>query len=697
MGFSFLTPWFLAGLAALAVPILVHLIHKERKDVVSFPSLMFIQRIPYKSVKRNQIRHWLLFLLRCAALLLLIAAFARPLFSRDTAAPPVALDGAREVVILLDRSYSMGYGDRWDRARAAARNAVQGLGPQDRVSVVLFAERAEAVTGAGREATSALAAIDAATLGSGRTRYGPALKLAQGVLEESELPRREVVLITDFQRIGWDGDDDVRLPERTVLTHVDLSQEETSNAAVTSVILQRDFSGDRERIVAGARLTNTGTEARTLDVVLELNGRPMGTKRVALEPNSASTVAFESFALPEGISRGTVRAGTDALPQDNIFHFVLSSGQALGVLIVEQGNAPASRSLYLRRAMAIGDRPPIRAEVKKAGQIGPGDLQGRSLVVLNDVAIPGGAMGRALRDFVNRGGGLLIALGENTAASAFGEGMAELVAGTVGALVDRTGDRGATLAFIDYGHPALELFSAPRSGDFSSARFYRYRTLTPAGTDRVLARFDDGGVALAERAVGEGRVLVWSSTLDSFWSDLAVQPVYLPLVHQLSKYASGFAEARPWVTVGQVVDVAPEAEGASAAARPAAAELVLEPPTGDSRRIGSEESRLVEMSDQGFYQVRRIGARGASDRRIIAVNLDLAESDLARLDPQEMTTAVTRAGTDAASAASVVSLTPAERERRQSLWWFLLAAALIALGAETWMSNRLSRVASPTT
>src|SRR5688500_18500601 len=106
---SFLSPWFLAGLAALAVPILVHLIHKERKEVVEFPSLMFIQRIPYKSAKRNQIRHWLLFLLRCAAIILLIAAFARPLFDREAATPPAALDGAREVVILVDRSYSMGY------------------------------------------------------------------------------------------------------------------------------------------------------------------------------------------------------------------------------------------------------------------------------------------------------------------------------------------------------------------------------------------------------------------------------------------------------------------------------------------------------------------------------------------------------------------------------------------------------------
>ncbi len=690
---SFLTPWFLAGLAALAVPILVHLIHKERKDVITFPSLMFIQRIPYKSVRRNQIRHWALFFLRCAALILLVAAFARPLFDRGNATPTVDVNGAREVVILLDRSYSMGYEDRWDRARASARETVDGLGPQDRATLVVFAERAEAVTSPSADPTAVRAAVGAARLGSGRTRYGPALKLAEGILEESTLPRREVVLITDFQRVGWEGDDDdVRLPDRTTLTHVDLSAEETANTAVTSVILTRDYTGERERVAAAARLTNTGEEERTVDVALELNGRQLERKSVTLRPNGASTVAFEGFALPAGISRGTVRAGDDGLARDNVFHFVLSAGQALTVLVVEQPNAPASRSLYLRRALAIGDRPPVRVEVKKSNAISPADLQGRALVVLNDVAFPGGALGRALRDFVNRGGGVLIALGEAASPNAFGEGTSDLIPGTIGAIVDRTGDRGATLAFLDYAHPAFELFSAPRSGDFSSARFYRYRTLTPQGTDRVLARFDDGGIALAERQVGNGRVLVWASTLDNFWSDLAVQPVYLPLVHQMAKHASGFAEARPWVTVGQVVDVSPEAEGAGAASRGAATELVLEAPSGESRRIAADSSGLLELGEQGFYQVRRIGARPGADRRVIAVNLDLAESDLSAIDPQEMIAAVSRREAGAAADAALLTLTPVERERRQSMWWFLLAAALVALGAETVLSNRLSRV-----
>src|SRR3972149_1127755 len=112
---SFLAPLFLVALGALAIPLVVHLIQRERKQVVEFPSLMFLRRIPYQSVRRRRIRHWPLLLLRLAALALIVAAFARPFFRRaDAAASGTA--GPREVVVLLDQSPSMGYGDRWTRA-----------------------------------------------------------------------------------------------------------------------------------------------------------------------------------------------------------------------------------------------------------------------------------------------------------------------------------------------------------------------------------------------------------------------------------------------------------------------------------------------------------------------------------------------------------------------------------------------------
>src|SRR5207237_6957472 len=122
---------------------------------------------------------------------------------------------------------------------------------------------------------------------------------------------------------------------------------------------------------------------------------------------------------------------------------------------------------------------------------------------------PPGLAGGALKRFVERGGGLLVAVGEHTNWPA---NEADLLPGQLGQVVDRMEGRGATIGFRDYSHPVFEVFKAPRSGDFSAARVMRYRNLQPSPDARVIARFDDGGIAAAERRVGAGRAIVLTTT-----------------------------------------------------------------------------------------------------------------------------------------------------------------------------------------
>ena len=694
MPLGFLAPLFFAALAALAVPILIHLIQKERKEAVVFPSLMFISQVPYKSTHRRRIRNWLLFLMRCAALVLLVGAFARPWVDRElTTGGPLAT--AREVVVLIDRSWSMGWGDHWERAREAARSAIAAIGPEERATVVFFDGGASVANRATGDHLQLEAALDSATVGAGATRYGPALKMAQGVLEESTLPRREVVLISDFQRTGWDGAEGTRMPPGTVITPVAIVDTATANIAITGVTFRREPTGDRERVTATARLTNRGGPAvRGMPLALDLDGREVQTLNVDVGENDAAAVTFQPFTLGDRELRGTVRAAGDRLAVDDRFHFVLAPGQALSVLVIDGGGAQST--LYLERALAIGQAPPFRTEIRRAPQFRVSDLAGRDVVVLNDAPFPTGDAGQRLRAFVETGGGLIVALGPRNTSSSWGAG-AGLVPGTPGSVVDR--DRGASLGSVDYSHAVFELFRAPRSGDLSAPRFFRYRPISVTdSTTAVLARFDDGAVALAGANAGAGRVLVWASTLDSFWTDLPVRPVYLPFVHQLVRYASGYAEPSPWFTAGQVLDVyagrvraeadttAGDAAGAAGAGRATAVA-----PGGARRPI--PESGLLVLSEQGFYQVRDAGGRGDFT---VAVNLDFGESDLSAMDPRELTAAVEPRGEDVRATAAA-QVRPEDRERRQSLWWYLLIAAFLLLAIETALSNRLSRRATAVT
>jgi hypothetical protein len=213
---AFLTPAFFLGLAAIAIPVLVHLIQREKKQVVEFPSLMFVRRIPYQSVRRRRIRHWALLLLRAAAIALIVAAFARP-FMRQGAVAAAAIGGAREIVVLLDNSASMGYGDHWRRAQDAARTVVRGMTANDRATLVLFGKNAEENMRATADRSRLEAAITTAKVSSGATRYGPALKLAESILTRSPIKRREAVLISDFQRSGWSGSEEVRFGDSMTL------------------------------------------------------------------------------------------------------------------------------------------------------------------------------------------------------------------------------------------------------------------------------------------------------------------------------------------------------------------------------------------------------------------------------------------------------------------------------------------------
>ncbi|MBX6362474.1 MAG: BatA domain-containing protein [Gemmatimonadetes bacterium] len=673
MPLAFLAPAFLAGLLALGIPLVLHLIQRERKEAVPFPSLMFLQRIPHKSVRRRRIRDWPLLVLRSLAIVLVVGAFARPFVNRAGVAGPVG-EPAREVVVLLDRSYSMGYGDRWARARAAAARALDGLRSSDRATLVLFDDEATAVVQGSADRARLRAAIDAATVGAGGTRYAPALKLAQSVLEGSRRPRREVVLVSDFQRRGWDGDPSVRLPAGTRLIPVDVGAGAVSDVSVAGVELRREIEAGRERVTVRARIANRGAAAvSALPVTLELDGRPAQEVATSAPANGVASVAFRPVTLGDRPVRGTVRVRRDALTADDAFHFVLAPAEGITVLVVEGAGARPDASLFLRRALGVTDGAPFRLEGAPPRALATSDLSAYRVVVLNDAALPAGEAGRRLRAFVEAGGGLIVALGDRSTDAGW------TLDGGPAPLRDRTEGAGA-IGVVDYAHPVFEVFRPAHSGDFGTARFFRYRELSAPAGARVLARLDDGSPLLVERAIGKGRVLVWGSTLDTYWTDLPLRPVFLPFVHRLVRYASGVQEPAPWTTVGETLD-------AAALERTAAdAGAVVVTPSG--RRIDvSAASPVLRVEEAGFYDVRR-AREPLRAGRPAAANVDPAEADPTRLDPAELAAAVTARGADAPAARADEPPSPAELEKSQASWWYLLVLGFLLLAAETALSNR---------
>lgn len=671
---AFLLPFFLAGLAALAVPVAIHLIQREKNSIIAFPSLMFVRRVPYESVRRRKIRHWALLAMRLAALLLIVAAFARPFFRGGGVAAMAG--GAREVVVLVDRSYSMRYGDRWTRAQAEARKVLDALGPADRASLVFFGTGAEVALHSVDDRTRLAGALAAATPGSEATRLSPALKVAATIVAESTRPRKDVVLISDFQKNAWTPNDEDRLPAGTAFTPVAITDVDTRNLSVAPVAITRSRFENQERVTIASGVTNRGSQpADGVVLSLEVNGRVVETTTLAVAPQASAAAVFAPVTLTPGAMRGVVRLGTDALDADNAYHFLLAPSTPVAVLVA----SPATRGAddtYLRRALAIGQAP--RFDVTTAVIDGLTDeaLARTQVLIVHDAPLNDAATARILR-FAERGGGVLLIA---AARAAWPQHAA--MPGVLADPVDRSRGEAGRLGGLEYGHAIFAPFRAPRSGDFSSVRVYRYRRLAPAEGARVLARYDDGQPALVDRAVGTGHIAVWTTSVDLSWNDVALKPVFLPFVHQLVRTLATFRDRPPSLTVGQVA--APET--AADATRP----RVAVDPSGRPVPLDAARGDAFEVTMPGFYEVRQGGTDGGAPT-LVAANVDLAESDLTSVDPATITAAVTGTGEAGDPGASAATAPRDEvTEQSQRVWWYLLLAGMLLLVGESVVASRMS-------
>ena len=706
-----LAPLFLLGLAAIAAPILIHLRLRQRSRVVRFPSLMFISKAPYRSIRRRRLRDVLLLLMRCIAVALLALAFARPLWQGDAVAGAAA--SSRLVVVLLDNSFSMGFGDRWQQATAAAESTFDELDAADRGALVVYSDEAELHGAPTTDGALLATMVGEVEVGPRATSLLPAIQLARGVLAEAgETGQRELVIVSDFQRSSWTPENVAALPAGVELRLVDVAEQDEAvrNAAVTDVAFDHSRSGDREQVGIAARisyLVNSEPSAAPAETPLRaevdllLDREVVQTRAVELGVDSSTMVNFAPEVLErQRTTRGTVRLRDDALTVDNEFRFVLSPAHEVGVLVIEP-DGDRRRGRYLEEALALGRRPFFRVSRVQASGFGRSMLDGKSVVVVNDAAQQlSASASEAVAGFVRAGGGLLLAVERGLTRTA---GLPREFGVTSEGETDRLSGSAGALAWFETGHPVFDVFAAARSGDFSSASFFRYHRLVAPEGAAAIARFDDGAPALLDlmpvtaedgetSGDGSGRVLVMPTSFDTFWNTLPLQAVFLPFVHRSVEYLAGYSLSRSWYRVGEVAQV--ELPGG-----PGNGEgngYVSVAPSGRESRIDADGGGLLlDVEEPGFYEFREVRADVSTEPLTLASNVPVAESDLSRLDLDEFVSRVRPKSEEGGPAAEAAAQTPEERERRQRLWWFLIAAAALVLAAETLFGNRRRAAAAP--
>lgn len=673
MPLLFLVPAVLAGLAALVIPVLLHLRRRERERPTRFPSLMFLRRVTITTARRRRITDLPLLLVRALVVALAVLAFARPVIRpRPAARPP---GGTRRVVLLLDRSMSMSHRAVWPAAVDSARAVVNGLSAGDRVAVVSFDDEAVVEAPLGTDHAAALAAIGRVRPGSGGTRFGAAVRAAREILvREADVTGGEVLVVTDLQRAGAAGLNGLTLPPTVTLRAIDAAPGRHGNSAVTGVTVQRIPGADvaRSRLAVSTVVATRGlANSRRVHVTMAVNGRISATRDVTLPAEGTTSVAFDPVPLPAGAGRLVIALDHDSLAADDSFNAVIPAAVTRRVILAAPGDAAPDETLYFERAVETGADPAFRIERRNPAALDQTALRDAAAVVLFDVPLPGGSAGTALAAWVHDGGGLISAAGRRLAGR---PANSLLAAGSAHGMVDRTADRGGVLGAVSLEHPVFAPFRGGASAPLGATRFFRYAKVVPAADAQVIARFDDGSPALLERQEGAGRVLMTAMPLDATSGDFPLQPTYLPFVRGLLLHAAGNAATPLWRTVGDPWLVPAVARNP-----------VVKSPSGTLIRpdVG-RTAAVVSLAEAGFYTIYD-GAPSGDPLAIVAVNPAARESDLTPMPAADILVGV---GQDSVRATALTAATLGEAERRQQIWRILLLAAVALMIVETVMGSR---------
>jgi len=688
---AFLNPLFLFGGLAVAVPILLHLIRRQKARRVEFPTLMFLRKIDKKAIRYQKLRHLLLLLLRILAFLFLVFAFMRPYREEAPVSAAVAGRTVAAHVLALDNSMSMSYQDRWARARAAAADIVRRSSDGDRFAVVEFSDTSVIRASFTSDTSSVLEDIEnIPDPGDRPTRYAQALRAAEEIAREAGTAERIIHLISDFQKTGWTDEAlEFQLGAGIELRTVDLGSDAFSNLAIQNVRTIEGNRGDASELRIQASIVGFGIRDReNVSVGLTVDGREISEKTVNIARAGSEEIEFRVPELISGEHSVILEIDDPYLERDNRFYMTIDVRGKTPVVVVEKPESRQKRtsSFFLARALNVDRLSPYQVKAVSTQDL---DISAR-LLIWNDIATTDPRILNRLEDFVKSGGGLILVLGDSTEASEFNRGfgarlpikMEQAVSGNRRSS-SRPAEDFVLMTDIRTDHPVFQPFGKPYSGTFSGARFYDYaRIVAGPGTD-ILARFDNGDPALVATGMEKGRILIFASSADDTGNDLPLSAVYAPFWQQMLRYLESFEEQRYWLEVGDVIDSKKILSGKvfrRGEDLPDSGETVAVLDPARQRLEIPQDSQSIVAAHAGFYEIRTMGVNVK-----VAVNTVAAESDLTHHNAGEM--AALLESTGSAIFPGGEDLTAEEKDRSRRIWIFLLLAALLFLISESFLSG----------
>jgi hypothetical protein len=657
---GFLGPWFLLGVAAVGLPIYIHLLRRHVITPLPFSSLMFFERGTQSSTRHRRLRYLLLFSLRAALLLLLVLAFADP-FIRFAGA------GKNDTLLLLvvDNSFSMKAGNRFAEAKQAALQELASRPRARRAEVMALGGRLAVLTQPIQDQGALRSALESIQPGDSRANLG---ELAHGVraLVDSVHSPVELHLFSDMQRSGMPPTfADMVLPANVSVVLHPVGATATPNWTVESVTAPAQLSDpkDPKQSHAQAVIAGYGTPAASKTVSLLVNGRTIATRRVDVPANGRAKVDFAPLDVPYGLNHCTIQIdASDGFPADDASVFAVRRADPERVLFVHQASDARSPVFFAAALAAATQGSYILQSIagEKSTDIDPARF---AFVVLSDTVTLPSIFENSLARYVQNGGSIMIAVGTSASHRAHIPVFGGYSSESRSYLHDASGAVGET-----------DSTNAVMNGaNWADLKIY-YAAKVDAGQARILARLTDGTPLLMDKQIGEGHVLLFASGFDNLTNDFPVRPAFVPFIDKTSRYLSGSDSTTGVKLVDSFVPLRTQAGNASTG-------VEIIGPDGH-RALSLKEAAAAqsfELVHAGFYHIHFANGKDA----LIAVNPDRRESNLEPIPPDILQLWGVHPSSPVSAPISVQ-----EKNTARSLWWYVMLLVLVAGVAESIVASR---------
>ena len=635
---TFLNSIILAGLVAVALPLLIHLLTRQRLKRIEFSSVSFLKLLQAQKMRRVRLREIILLILRTLIVLLLILAFARPAL-RGSLAGGVKAHANTTVAILLDNSLSMSRetsrGSVLRLAKDRALEVVDLLKEGDQAFLVLFSDRPVLAT---QEPTHNFPRlkqlIEEAQPSYRTTDVRRALAETYDLIAETVNLNKEIYLLTDLQEAGWAAleRDSLSVGAGAQLYILPVAPDDRwSNLTVEDVDYSDQLPEAGKPLRFAATVSNRSPEVSEQAIVeLFVDRVRRAQHSLQLAPEDRQGVSFTTVVAEPGIHAGYVEVTDNQLAADNRRFFTLNVPHQIRALIVSDD--PRS-SFFLRTALRPDEQVHgvMVPETIAAAGLKNRDLDEIDVIILADLPSLDGDQLTSLDRFVRQGGGVMILLGNRIDHHFYNDHLlARLCPAVIQEALGSPTQRSSYLTIdqIDGDHPVFQVFQRDGETSFSSPRFFMAYDVEPGEQVSALASFNNGSPALLESRTGRGRVLFMASAVDPGWTDLPVRGAFIPLLHRSVHY---LATAQPSdgqeLLVGTALsrDLAAVPEGQAVSCEKPGGERVILRPAGQR---GYSLVTYEKTGEPGIYRFY-VGEQLLS---AFAVNTDLAESDLNRLE-----------------------------------------------------------------